>query len=178
VTNALQGSGRSSRSWMACEACPVGFATAGESANVPISRHLYGAGRTRTGDLLGLLSVLLMSIIIGLLVGHWVTQSKAPGQQVVKVEGLPASAPLAAAANTTAASTTPQPTPGAAASKANAKSEVKEATEAKAIEKAPPAKPVKVSPTKLQKLGNTTGKRHVEEVNKLGSQPIETGGGR
>ena len=64
----------------------------------------------------------------------------------------------------------------AAASKTSAKTEAKEATEAKAIEKAPLAEAVKVSSTKLKKLGNTTGKKHDEEVNKLGDQPIETGG--
>ncbi len=40
--------------------------------------------------------MLLLAIVVGLLVGHWVTQSKAPSQQVLKVEGLSASAPLAA----------------------------------------------------------------------------------
>jgi hypothetical protein len=156
---------------------PVGPFPPGYPPLIESSAEMHGWMRRYSG-LLGVLSVLLMSIIIGLLIGHWVTQSNAPGQLVMKVEGLPASTPPAAAANTTAASTTPQPTPSAAASKANAKSEVKEATEATAIEKVPPAKPVKVSPTRLQKLGNTTGKRHVEEVNKLGAQPIETGGGK
>jgi len=33
-----------------------------------------------------------------------------------------------------------------------------------------------VSSTKLKKLGSTTGKKHEEEVNSLGAQPIETGG--
>jgi hypothetical protein len=133
----------------------------------------------RYSGLFGLLTVLLMSIIVGLLVGHWITQTKAPGQQVIKVEGLAgsgtplASAPSTAPASTAPTSTTPQP---AAASKTEAKAEVAEAKEAKAIEKAPPPKPLKVSATKLQKLGNTTGKKHEEEVNKLGAQPIETGG--
>ena len=35
---------------------------------------------------------------------------------------------------------------------------------------------MKVTPTKLKKLGNTTGKKHEEEINALGAQPIETGG--
>ena len=61
-------------------------------------------------------------------------------------------------------------------SKETAKTEAHEVKEAKAIEKAPPPKAVKVNSTKLQKLGNTHGKKHEEEVNKLGAQPIETGG--
>ena len=131
----------------------------------------------RYSGLFGLLSVLLMSIIVGLLVGHWITQSKAPGTQVVRVEGLTAGAAPAAGASTTAPSTTtPSNTPQSAApSKPSAKAEANEAKEATAIEKAPTPKAVKVSPTKLQKLGKTTGKKHAEEVNALGAQPIETG---
>jgi hypothetical protein len=46
--------------------------------------------------------------------------------------------------------------------------------EAKAIEKAPAAKPVQANANTLQKLSSTSGKKHEEEVNKLGAQPIET----
>lgn len=135
----------------------------------------------RYSGLFGLLSVLLLAILAGLLVGHWVTQSKAPGQQVLKVEGLPAAAaatPLVAVTTattpSTAAASTPKP---AASSKETAKTEAHEVKEAKAIEKAPPPKAVKVSSSKLQKLGSSSGQKHEEEVNKLGAQPIETGGG-
>ena len=132
----------------------------------------------RYSGLFGLLSVLLMAIIVGLLVGHWVTQSSAPSHQVIEVKGLGGGAPVAAAASTAPTSTTPATTSpaAAAASKTEAKAEVAEAKEAKAIEKAPVAKPVKVTATKLQKLANTTGKKHEEEIAKLGNQPIETGG--
>ncbi len=132
----------------------------------------------RYSGLFGLLTVLLMSIVVGLLVGHWITQSKAPSTQIVKVEGLtsgvaPAAAASTAAPNTTTPSTTPKP---AAESKSSAKEETKDVKEAKAIEKAPVPKAVVVTPAKLQKLGSSTGKKHEEEVNKLGDQPIETGG--
>jgi hypothetical protein len=136
----------------------------------------------RYSGLFGLLSVLLMSIIVGLLVGHWVTQSKAPAQQVLRVEGLSgATTPLASGASTTAASTTsanttPKPAASAAPSRESAKTEAKEVQEAKAIEKKPPPEAVKVTSTKLKKLGSTTGRKHEEEVNSLGAQPIETGG--
>jgi hypothetical protein len=135
----------------------------------------------RYSGLFGLLSVLLLAILAGLLVGHWVTQSKAPSQQVLKVEGLPtaaAAAPLATAPTATTASTAATTTPKSATpSKEIAKAEAHEAKEAKAIEKAPTPKAVKVSPSKLQKLGSSSGQKHEEEVNKLGAQPIETGGG-
>jgi hypothetical protein len=135
----------------------------------------------RYSGLFGLLSVLLLAIVAGLLVGHWVTQSKAPSRQVLKIEGLPSAAaatPLAATPTATTASTAATSTPKpAAASKETAKTEAKEAKEAKAIEKAPPPKAVKVGSSKLQKLGSSSGQKHEEEVNKLGAQPIETGGG-
>lgn len=145
----------------------------------------------RYSGLFGLLTVLGLATIAGLLVGHWVTQSKAPSQpsqQVLKVEGLSGLASTTSSASTegasgssTPASKTPAgkastPATGAAASKEAAKAEAHEAEEAKAIEKAPPAKPVKVTSTKLKKLGTTTGRKHEEELNALGAQPIETGG--
>ena len=132
----------------------------------------------RHSGLLGLLSVLLMCLIVGLLVGHWVTQGKAPGKQVVEIHGLPA-APAAAAATSAPATTTGTSTTPASTSKANAKAEAEEAKAEKKetkAEKAPPPPPVKVAPTKLKKLSTTTGKQHQEEINSLGAQPIETGG--
>jgi hypothetical protein len=159
---------------------PPGYAAVIEPASGPY------AWMRRYSGLFGLLSVLLLAIAVGLLVGHWVTQSRAPSQQVLRVEGLGGAAatttPLASAASPTAASTTAAPvTPkpaasAAAASKAAAKTEAHEVQEAKAIERAPPPKAVTVTPTKLHKLGATTGHKHEEEVNALGAQPIETGG--
>jgi hypothetical protein len=130
----------------------------------------------RYSGLLGLLSVLLMCLIVGLLVGHWVTQGNAPGKQVVEVKGLSA-APAAAAAPTP--TTKPAASTPASSTKSSAKAEAEEAKAEKKetkAEKAPPPPPVKVTPTKLKKLSNTTGKQHQEEINSLGAQPIETGG--
>jgi len=130
----------------------------------------------RYSGLLALLSVLLMCLIVGLLVGHWVTQGNTPGKQVVEVKGLSA-APAAAAA--AAPTTTPAASTPASSTKSSAKAEAEEAKAEKKetkAEKAPPPPPVKVTPTKLKKLSNTTGKQHQEEINSLGAQPIETGG--
>jgi hypothetical protein len=154
---------------------PPGYASVIEPVSGPY------AWLRRYSGLFGLLSVLLLAIVAGLLVGHWVTQSKAPSQQVLKVEGLDgATTPLASAGAATTASTTPAnttPKPAASATpKESAKTEVKEVQEAKAIEKKPLPKAVKVSSTTAKKLGNTTGQKHEEEINKLGAQPIETGG--
>jgi hypothetical protein len=136
----------------------------------------------RYAPLFAVMSVLLLALITGLLVGHWVTQSKAPaGPEVIKVEGL-SSAPLAAATTTTPApgtSTTPATTTtgkssssakgGEAAEKAEAKAEEK--SEEKAPAKAPEAK--KLSSTAVSKLESTTGKKHEAELNKISHAPIE-----
>ena len=95
-----------------------------------------------------------MSIIVGLLVGHWITQSKAPSTQIVKVEGLTSGAAPAAAASATAPPTTTHaehdPRKPAAESKASAKEEAKDVKEAKAIEKAPVPKAVIVTPANFR----------------------------
>jgi hypothetical protein len=131
----------------------------------------------RNSGLLGLFSVLLMCLIVGLLVGHWASQGGTPSKSVVEVKGL--SAAPAAAATTAPSSTTSTTTPAVSAqSKAKAKAqaaEAKEAAKETKAEKAPPPAPVKVTPTKIKKLSTSTGKQHVKEVNELGDQPIETG---
>lgn len=157
---------------------PPGYASVIEPVSGPY------AWLRRYSGLFGLLSVLLLAIVAGLLVGHWVTQSKAPGQQVLKVEGLSGAAtatPLVSAGTTTAgARTTPAGTtskPAAsAAPKEIAKTEAREVQEAKAIEKKPLPRADKVSSTTAKKLGSTHGQKHEQEIDKLGAQPIETGG--
>jgi hypothetical protein len=158
-------------------ALPPGYASVIEPVSGPY------AWLRRYSGLFGLLAVLLLAIVAGLLVGHWVTQSKAPSQQVLKVEGLSGAAaatPLASAGTATGASTTPTSTTSTSAAsttpKESAKTEVKEVQEAKAIEKKPLPKAVKVTSNTAKKLGSTHGQKHEEEINKLGAQPIETGG--
>jgi hypothetical protein len=129
----------------------------------------------RNSGLLGLLGVLLLCLLVGLLVGHWVSQGSAPGKQVVEVKGLSVG-PAAAAATTTPTSTTPTttttttPAPSKASSKAKTEETKEKAQEAK-IEKTPLPAPVKASSKTL----STNPKKHEEEVNSLGDQPIETG---
>jgi hypothetical protein len=149
----------------------------GPASYMPLAdQHGSSGWLRRYSGLLGLLSVLLMCLLVGLLVGHWVTQSKAPGPQVLKVEGLSA-APAAAAAGapTTAAAPAASPTSSSSA-KAEAEEAKAEAKETKA-EKAPPPKPVTVPTQTLKKLSSSKGSQHQKEINKLieGGQPIETG---
>jgi hypothetical protein len=173
----LQGENQSYAGQSPVASLPPGYASVIEPSSGPY------AWMRRYSGLFGLLSVLLLAIVVGLLVGHWVTQSKAPSQQVLRVVGLSGvGAPLASAGSTattpsttTSATTTPKPA-ASSAPKESAKTEAAEVKEAKAIEKKPPPAAVKVNSTKLKKLGSTTGQKHEEEVNSLGAQPIETGG--
>jgi hypothetical protein len=149
----------------------------------------------RYSGLFGLLGVLLASLLIGLLVGHWLTGSNGNGgKQVVEVKGL--SAPLAAAAPTTAGSAgTSTGSGGSSSSSGNhssssasqshsaAKSESgaseSSAEEAEAAKEVKSTKALpsahKTSSSTLQKLEHTTGKQHAKEVKAaLGNGPIET----
>ncbi len=158
---------------------PVAYAPMLEPAGTP-------AWLRRYSPLFAVLSVLLMAMIVGLLVGHWVTQSKAPAQQVLRVEGLTSAsvAPTSVAptpTTSTPAGSTPAVSTPNAAGKSTPKTEAEEVTqEAKAEKqqaaKVEHAKVVKPNSTKLNKLGSSTGKKHEEEVSSLGAQPIETGG--
>jgi hypothetical protein len=140
----------------------------------------------RYSGLLALLGVLLGCLLIGLLVGHWVSPSSTPtGPQVVRIEGLTgplasAAAPAAAASTAPTASTTAAPAPTSTATPAAASGSPKaeEAEESKEVKDVKPPPPVtkKTSSTTLQKLDKTTGKQHAQEVNaQLGDGPIETG---
>jgi len=151
---------------------PPGYASVIEPTSGPY------AWLRRYSGLFGLLSVLLLAIVVGLLVGHWVTQSKSPSAQIVRVEGLSGAAP----ATTAPTSTTSTTSTTASATKSSSPSEADEVKKEAKAEKQQAAKVehatvVKPTSTKLKKLGSSTGKKHEEEINKLGAQPIETGGG-
>jgi hypothetical protein len=150
---------------------PVAYTPYFESAGGPPWLRRYA-------PLFAVLSVLLLAMVVGLLVGHWVTQSKAPvGPQIIKVEGL-GGTPLAAS-TTPSASATPAGSATAKSSTSAKSEEEKEAAEAKAEEKAEETKPAKAPPakalstTKVNKLEKTTGKAHEKELNELSTAPIE-----
>jgi hypothetical protein len=129
----------------------------------------------RYAPLFGVLSVLLLAGIAGLLVGHWVTQSKATSSpQVVKIEGLGA-VPTAAAAATPGTSTTPATTAAAKSSGSAKSAEAKEEAEAKAEEKAEEKGASKLPPPKplSSKQEKTTGKTKEAEVTHITQAPIE-----
>jgi hypothetical protein len=136
----------------------------------------------RYSPLLAVVSVLLLALIVGLLVGHWVTQSKTPVAsvpEVVKIEGL-GGTPLASATGTTTTPTTSAPPTATGKSSSSAASEeAKEKAEAKAEEKAEEKTPAKAPPAKtlsstaVSKLEKSHGKTHEKELNKLTTAPIE-----
>jgi len=161
---------------------------------------LLGSLRRWSG-LFGLLTVLLASLLIGLLVGHWLTGGAAPGKQVWEIKGLSGLAAAAPAATGAAGTSTGSSSgsssgsgsssshgssPGSSSTQAHnaAKSEgaaeespAEEAEAAKEVTttKALPA-PHKTSSSTLEKIAHTTGKQHEKEVAALGNAPIETGG--
>jgi hypothetical protein len=164
----------------------AGYATAGYvpaghlPAGVMPPPHEGGAigWLRRYSGLFGLLGVLLVTGLIGLLVGHWLAPSKSNSPQIVKIEGtLPAGAATAApAASTTAtpaASSAKTATTPSAFTEAQEKKEVAEAESPKKKLKAP----VKTNSSSIGKLEKTTGKQHQKEIEALtaGGKPIETG---
>lgn len=156
----------------AVSAMPITYATAYEPATGPGWLRRYA-------PLFSVLSVLLLAMIVGLLVGHWVTQSKgSSAPSIIKVEGL-AGAPAAVAATTTPVGATATPA-AAGKSKSSVKSEEEqEKAEAKAEEKKEEKEPAKAPPAKkleaaaVNKLERSTGKKHEAELNKLTTAPIE-----
>jgi hypothetical protein len=151
------------------EATPVGYG--------PEPQRGLGGWIRRNGPLFGLLSVLLLCLIAGLLLGHWASGGgKSGGTSTVRVEGLSGAA-LAPASSTAPSTVTPAKSSAAAAA-AKAKKEqqeaAKEAAKETKAEKAPPPPPKKLSHTELEKFSHSTGKKHAEELNAKGAEPIET----
>ncbi|HEY3758991.1 MAG TPA: zinc ribbon domain-containing protein [Solirubrobacteraceae bacterium] len=156
-------------------------------AQPPEPDGLLGSLRRYSG-LLALTGVLLAALLIGLLVGHWVTGGSGTdtaAKQVIEVKGLSGLAAAAPTSTSTATggsgSTAAEGSTGSASkshhsAKAEAKEEAKDAKEVAAA-KAPPPVKKKTSVSSLAKLDKTTGKQHVKEVNEQfkGNEPIETG---
>jgi predicted lipid-binding transport protein (Tim44 family) len=156
---------------------------------------LLGSLRRYSG-LFGLLGVLLASLLIGLLVGHWITVGGSPGKQVVEVKGLngplaaaPSSGTSAGSGSSTGSSSSGHGSSGGSGSStgsSSSSSKSQSAPKSEKAEEAADAKEVtttkalpaahKTSASKLEKLAHTTGKQHAKEVAAaLGNGPIETG---
>jgi hypothetical protein len=153
------------------EMTPAGYVPLGDQ------RGANGWLRRNSG-LLSLIAVLVLCLIVGLLVGHWVSQDNGttvPAKQVVEVKGLSGLAAAPAATTTTPSTTSTEAaeTSTKATAKEEAEAKKEQAKETKA-EKAPPPAPKKAATT-IKKISKTTGAQHQKEVNELGATPIETG---
>jgi hypothetical protein len=182
----LQGEHRSAALGSEGAGAPGGLQPVISYALPPEPDGLLGTLRRYSG-LLALTGVLLASLLIGLLVGHWITggggASAGAGKQVIEVK-LPNGALAAAPATSTTGESGSAAGEGSAghasqshsSAKEEAKEEAKEAKEVTAA-KAPPVVHKKTSSQSLQKLNKTTGEQHAKEVNELikGDEPIETG---
>jgi cytoskeletal protein RodZ len=133
----------------------------------------------RYAPLFGVMSVLLLAMIVGLLVGHWVTQSKTPvstSPQIIKIEGNLGGG-VAATGSTTTPTTSTTPTAASKSSTSTKSEEEKEQAEAKAEEKAeekaPKVAAKALSPEAANKLEKTTGKAKEKELDKITHGPIE-----
>ena len=121
--------------------------------------------------------MLVLCLIVGLLVGHWVSQdnaSKVPTKQVVEVKGLSGLAAAPAAATTTPSATSTEPAETKATAKEEAETKQEHAKETRA-EKAPLAQPKKAAPT-IKKISKTTGAQHQKKSTNLArrrSKPAE-----
>jgi hypothetical protein len=149
----------------------------------------------RYSGLFGLLGVLLVALLIGLVVGHWLTGSAPTGKQVYEVK---LNTPLAAAGSATPSGSAGTSTGSGAGSSSSSghhsstgssqshsaskseggvsetsSEEAESAKEVKTTTALPKAN--KTSAATLEKLKNTTGKQHAKEVKAaLGNGPIET----
>ena len=155
------------------EATPVGYTQAQESGASGWVR--------RNAGWMGLFTVLLLCLLGGLLIGHWVSQgSKVPATQTVKIEGLGGLAGLAGSSGassgggSTASSSASHSNPAPTIPASTPKQEKKEVEEAAKIEKEPLPQPKKATST-INKLSKSTGKKHHEEIEAQGATPIETG---
>lgn len=131
----------------------------------------------RYSGVLALFTAVLVTALIGLLVGHWLAPGGGPSKQVLELKGLPTTLGVPAGSTTGAAgqqssSTGTQAAPKEKISKAEEVKEVKEAEASK------PPPPVKTSSTSLKKLSKLKGRSYQRALNKLvkGDQPIQTGG--
>jgi hypothetical protein len=155
-------------------AAPIGYASYADASAGP-------AWARRYAPLFAVASVLLLALIAGLLLGHWVSQSKgSSGPTIVKVEGLAGAPPASASGTTTpGAGATPTSTSSSGSASSAKSEEAKERAEAKAEEKAEEKAPAKAPPakalsnTEATKLEKTTGRAKEKELQKITTAPIE-----
>lgn len=169
---------------------PAGHLTGAEEGGA-------GGWLRRNSGLLSLLTVLLVATLIGLEIGHWVTQSSAPAHQILTIQDPSLSAAASGASGdssageSSAGSASPAaaaPSSGAshsssghatgqsakqsakassAAGQSSKSSEAQEVQEVKEAETQALPKAVKADSGTLKKLQGKTGKSYQKELSKL-----------
>jgi len=154
------------------------------------------AALRRYSGLFGLLGVLLAALLIGLLVGHWLTGgASTPAKQVLEVKGLPAvaAAPAASsgaanASGSTGASSSSgggssaggHSSSGSGSSHAHAAAsseggvQESSAEEAQSAREAQTTKALPAAKKVSTKTAHTTGRQHAEELKEQGAAPLVT----
>ncbi len=160
------------------------------------------AALRRYSGLFGLLGVLLVSLLIGLLVGHWLTGG-TPGKQVLEVKGFGPLAAVPAVATGGAGSggtstgsgsggTSTGSSPGsssghhgssgsshpgsshASAAHSEGGAEESASEEAEAAKEVQSTKALPPAHPVSSKTAHTTGKQHAKEIKEQGATPLET----
>ena len=136
----------------------------------------WAAGCGATARCFGLLSVLLLCLIAACS-----SATGPPGRASSRRLGregrrFPRDHPRRSVATAPSTATAGEIAAAAAARrpKRNSSKAAKEAAKETKAEKAPPPPPKKASHQELEKLSNSTGKKHAEEINAKGAEPIET----
>ena len=148
------------------------------SGYVPVQEQGAAGWLRRNSGLLGLLVVLALFLLAGLLVGHWVSESKTPANQTLKIEGLGGLAAGAAAGDEHGRLHPPRanrPRRPRKPRRHRARKTKKSASTKRPRKRLRRRQPKKVSKEKINKLTKSHGKKHQEEINALGATPIETG---
>jgi hypothetical protein len=152
------------------------------------------AALRRYSGLFGLLGVLLVSLLIGLLVGHWLSGGTGSGKQVLEVKGFGslAAAPATSAGSAGSGGTSTgsgsggssstghhgSSSTGSAASHSQASThneggvEESAAEEAAAVKEVQTTKPLPAATTVSSKTEHTTGKQHSKELKEQGAAPL------
>lgn len=157
---------------------PPGYA--GNGYLPPLQQSDGGGPLRRYTGLFTLVGVLLVTAVIGLLIGHWASGSggSANGPQVIKLEGLSGTAAAPSTSSPEGSAGTGSTANGGGKGSESKSSEHETKEEEKETKEAKLPPPSKQSSKSVQNLSKLSGKQAEEEIKKIGNSPapIVTGG--